>query len=347
MYDKIPVLELDIKNKKYISGNRIKGSLILNNFTYIGIKKLEILLIGEIENKFNYNNIIIFDETNNIFKTILNYDFIKNKFNTKNKIYNLLLNPCQKHIDVDISIPILNLPQTYKCNNFIIKYKIISVFSYINISNNVKNIIKTEKEIEIIPLIYTFIDKYLIPRILKSENKINNKIINGSFIYLIFLSFISYTPGDFLDLQLKLNNETNINSYIISINILIKKQLIITHFLDYVADNKIIVSYNKKIIHNKNNDTIIKINDLQIPYNCGYSIFSNSTDNLFEVKYILSINISLYKDKNKIHLNNISVPIIVGSYRNDKNNIEKGPILPKYNAKKEILLQLIKKVKLN
>lgn len=95
-------------------------------------------------------------------------------------------------------------------------------------------------------------------------------------------------------MQLKLNNETNINNY-----------------------------------------TIIKINDLQIPYNCGYSIFSKFTDNLFEVKYILSINISLYKDKNKIHLNNISVPIIVGSY---KNNIEKGPILPKYNAKNEILL---------
>lgn len=331
MYDKNPVLEFDIENKKYISGNRIKGSLILNNFTYIGIKQLELLLVGEIENNFNYNNIIIFDETNNIFETILNYDFINNKFSTKIKRYNLLLSPCQKNIDVDISIPNLNLPQTYKCNNFIIRYKIISIFTYINISNNVKNIIKIEKEIEIIPLIYTFIDKYLIPKILKSENKINNKIINGTFIYLTYLSFISYTPGDFLDLQLKLNNKTNINNYVISINISIKKQLIITHFLDYVANNEIIVIYNKKIVHNKNNDTIVKINDLQIPYNCGYSIFSDSTDNLFEVKYILSINVSLYKNKNKIHLNNICVPIIIGSYRNDINDIEKGPILPKYN----------------
>lgn len=338
MYDKIPVLELNIENTKYISGNRIKGSLFLNNFTNIGIKKLEILLIGEIENKFNYNNIIIFDETKNIFKTILNYDFINNKFSSKIKRCNLLLNPCQKNIDVDISIPILNLPRTYKCNNFIIKYKVISIFTYINISNNIKNMIKTEKEIEIIPLIYKFIDKYLIPKIFKSENKINTKIIYGSFIYLIYLSFISYIPGDFLDLQLKLNNETNINNYVILINISIKKQLIITHFLDYVADNEIIVSYNKKIIHNKNNDTIVKINDLQIPYNCRYSVFSNSTDNLFEVKYILSINISLYKDKNKIHLKNICVPIIVGSYRNDKNNMERGPTLPKYNPKKEILL---------
>lgn len=338
MYDKIPVLELNIENTKYISGNRIKGSLLLNNFTYIGIKKLEILLIGEIENKFNYNNIIIFDETNNIFKTILNCDFINNKFSSKIKRCNILLNPCQKNIDVDISIPILNLPRTYKCNNFIIKYKVISIFTYINISNNLKNMIKTEKDIEIIPLIYTFIDKYLIPKIFKSENKINTNIIYGSFIYLIYLSFISYIPGDFLDLQLKLNNETNINNYVILINISIKKQLIITHFLDYVADNEIIVSYNKKIVHNKNNDTIVKINDLQIPYNCGYSIFPDSTDNLFEVKYILYINISLYKDKNKIHLNNICVPIIVGSYRNDVDNIEKGPTLPKYNPKKEILL---------
>lgn len=336
MYEKNPVLEFDIKKKKYIKGNEIKGSLILNNFTYIGIRKLELFLIGEIENKFNYNNIYIFDETNNIFKTILSYDFIENKFNEKNKIYNLLLNPCQKYMDINITIPILNLPQTYKSNNFIIKYKIVSIFSYINISNNVKNIIKTEKEIEIIPVIYTFLDKYLIPNILKSENKINNKVINGSFVYLTYLSFISYTPGDFIDLQLKLNNKTNINNYIVSINISIKKQLIIKHFLDYIADNKNIISYNRKIIHNKNNETIIKINDLQIPYNCGYSIFSDSTDNLFEVKYILSINISLYKDNNKVHLNNISVPIIIGSYRNDINNIDKGPILPEYNTKKNI-----------
>lgn len=336
--DKIPVLELNIENTKFISGNRIKGSLILNNFTYIGIKNLEIILIGEIENNFNYNNIIIFDETNNIFEIILNYDFINNKFSSKYKKYNLLLNPCQKKIDVDISIPILNLPRTYKCNNFIIKYKIISIFTYINISNNVKNTIKTEKEIEIIPIIYTFIDKYLIPKILKSENKINTNIIYGNFIYFIYLSFISYIPGDFLDLQLNLNNETNINNYVISINISIKKQLIITHFLDYVANNEIIVNYNKKIVHNKNNNTIVKINDLQIPYNCGYSIFSKSTNNLFEVKYILSINISLYKNKNKIHLKSICVPIIVGSYRNDINNIERGPTLPKYNEKNELLL---------
>lgn len=327
-----PKLEINTEQKKYISKNRIKGSLILNNFTYIGVKSLKLILIGEIENNFNFNNIFVFNELNNIFKTTLNYDFTKDKFVYENIFDNFLLEPCQKRITIDLLIPNIDLPPTYECNIFKIKYKIISIFTYINISNNIIKNIRTEKEIEIVPLIYAFDDKYLNPVILDSSTKINNKIIYGNFSYSVFIPHICYIPGDILNLNLKINNLTNINNYIVLIKMSLKKQLIITHFFDYISNNKIILNYNKKIIHNKNNNIIIKLTDLQIPYDSQYSIFPKVTNNLFEVKYILSINIIISKNNIKIPLKSINIPIVIGSYRNKNNDIDKHPFLPEYKT---------------
>lgn len=65
---------------------------------------------------------------------------------------------------------------------------------------------------------------------------------------------------------------------------------------------------------------------LQIPCNCNYSVFPETTDNIFEVKYLLTINLNIDVS------NKINIPIIIGSYRYNENdnNIEKIPFLPKY-----------------
>lgn len=326
-----PILEVNIKEENYIPGGKIRGSLILNNFMNIGVKHLKIIIYGEIKNDFNFNGIFEIDETVNIFEIIFNYDFITNNFSCKNNNLNFLLEPCQKNINIDASLPNINLPSTYKSDNFNIKYKIVFILDYINITNNINKIIKKKKEINIIPLIYTFDDNYLIPTILNSFTKIDNKKIFGNFLYSVFLPFKSYLHGDLIHLQLTLNNLTNINNYIVLINISLKKQLVITQFLDFILNDEKIINYNKKIIHNKNNDTIIKIKDFQIPYNCEYSIFPEFTKNIFEIKYILSINILICKNKIIIPLKKVDIPIIIGSFRSNHNNIDKHEFLPSYN----------------
>lgn len=327
-----PILEVNIKDEKYIPGGKIRGSLMLNNFMYIGVKYLKIKIIGEIKNDFNFNGIFVFDEKINLFELILNYDFIINNFVYKNNNVNFLLEPCQKNINIDISLPSINLPSTYKSDNFNIKYRIVFILDYINITNNVNKIVKKEKEIYIIPLIYTFDNNYLIPTILNSFTKIDNRKIYGTFLYSVFLPFKCYLHGDLIHLQLTLDNLTNINNYIVLINISLKKQLVITQFLDFVVNNEKIFNYNKKIIHNKNNDTIIKIKDFQIPFNHEYSIFPELTKNIFEIKYILSINILICKNNIIIPLKKLDIPIIIGSFRSNYNNINKHEFLPEYKV---------------
>ena len=55
------------------------------------------------------------------------------------------------------------------------------------------------------------------------------------------------------------------------------------------------------------------------------------TKNLFELKYNLFVNIILFKKYEKIKLDKVIIPIILGSYRYDYNKKLKNiPILPKY-----------------
>lgn len=332
---KNPVLEISLENKYYIEGSLINGLLILNNFNDIIVKYLKIILIGTINNNFNINDIFILDETLNIFRIKYYYDFINNIFIDKNVNNKLLLNPCQKNINIDLQIPKNKLASTYNCKHFNINYKLIIILDYIIIKDgnkeNKNNIIYKEKEINIIPLIFTFDNKYLIPIIMKSKNKINTKKFCGNINYSIFIPYQCYIPGDKIPLEFKINNISNINNCVIKIKICLQKQLVIINFFDYIAENKTIFIDYKNLIYNKNNNnTIIKFNDIQLPYNVKYSILSNTTQNIFELRYVLRVNVTILINKKCIPLKETKIPIIVGSYRTDYKNIEQIPFLPIY-----------------
>lgn len=331
---KKPKLEINNINQKiFTPGNTIEGLLFVNNFNNIVVRSLKLILFGEIETNFNVNNIIEFNEVNNIFKTNLYYDFLKNKFLHEKNNNNFLLETCQKKVKINALIPNINLPSAYTGKHFRIYYKLIIILDYINITNNTKfrnNIIYQERKINIIPFIYTFDDKYLVPIISDFHTKLNDKIIHGYFSYSIFIPYKCYIPGDKIILELKLTNLSNINNYVVDIKIELKKQLIVTQFFDYLAENENIFIYYKKLIHNKNNDTIIRFNDLQLPYNCGYSILSNSTQNLFEIRYVLKINVIISKDKKFLSLKESNIPIIIGSYRTNYQKTDDLHLLPKY-----------------
>lgn len=275
----------------------------------------------------------MFDEKINLFDLNLYYDFVNNNFLNKNINSNFLLKPCNKITDVIVTIPDLNLPSTYFCKSIRINYKIIFMLNYIKVLNNNKiihNTIHEEKELKIIPFIYTFDDNYSIPIIINNYTKINHKSIYGILYYSLFMPYKSYIPGDNIHLELIIENLINVNNYILIVKIKLKKQLIFTKFFDYIENNDNILTYCKKILCNKNNNTIIKFNDLQIPHNCNYSILSESTNNIFELKYVLKINMFILKNGKLIPLKESSIPIIIGSYRSNYKKIDNLPLLPKY-----------------
>lgn len=326
-------LEIDINQKIYIPGNVVEGVLRLTNFKNLIVSSLKLILIGEIKTNFNVNNIIVFNENEDIFKIILYYDFINNKFIYENFETKFLLEVQEKDININILIPDIKLPSTYDSKYCSISYQFIVVLDYRKLLNSrkIKNdIIYKNMKIKIIPLIYTFDDIYLIPIIMKIYTNINHKKICGIFNYSLFIPHQCYLPGDKILLELKLDNLTNVNNCILILKIKLEKQLSFTKFFNYIIDKNNVFIYNKILIHNKNNDTIIRLKDLQIPYNCNYTILSNSTKNLFEINYFLKVNITILKDKKHIPLKNSIIPIIVGSYRTDYNDINKIPFLPKY-----------------
>lgn len=303
-----PKLNLKIDGINYRPGNIIKGLLTLDTFSYIGAN-LQLSLIGEIHNNLNYIQIITFNEIYNIFETNYNYDFINNKFICLNDDTKFLINPSHRNININMLIPIINLPSTHKCKNFCILYKLSFKLKYTDISNNRKEELVLEYPINIIPNIYTFDDIYINPLIFIKKN------------YTIFLPYQSYIPGDLIPLYIETNN---LYTNIIKIKLSLIKRIMATN-LDFISEEEKIVDNNKKIIINKNN-SIIKIMDLQIPYDCKYTIFSKTTDNIFEVKYFLIVNINIYKNI----LEKINIPIIIGSYSYNEKITENIPILPKY-----------------
>lgn len=332
MYEN-PQLEIYINSKNYTAKSTIEGSLCINNFKNIVVKSLKLFLYGEIKVDVDVHNMILFNETNNIFDFTLYYDFINNKFLNKNINNNFLLKSCHKNIDIKVPIPDLDLPSTYYYKRTKIIYKLMFILKYIKSINNnniIYDIVHEEKEINIIPFIYTFNDKYFVPIISNNYMKIINKHIYGMIYYSFLVPNKAYIPGDKIQLELNIGNLININSYILIVKIRLKKQLVFIKFFDYIESNETIFNYSKKIIYNRYNDTIIKFDDLQIPYNCNYSIFPESTNNIFELKYILKINMFILKHEKCIPLKESNIPIIIGSYRFDHKKIYNLPFIPKY-----------------
>lgn len=306
--------------------------LCINNLENIIVKSLVLVLYGEIKINLDINNMIYFDESINIFRINLYYNFINNKFLYENQNNNFLLNSCKKNIKINIKIPDLNLPATYYYDSIKVIYNLMFILNYNRIMNNkvINEIVEKEKEINIIPLIYTFDNDYLVPITLNKITKINDKNIYGDFVYSIFIPHKSYISGDKVNIELKILNLINVNNYILVIKIKLKRQLIFNKFFDYIENNENIFTYCKKIVHNKYNNNIIKINDLQIPNNCNYSILSESTNNIFELKYFLKINITILNNNKVIPLKEANIPITIGSYRTNYKNIDILPFLPKY-----------------
>lgn len=332
---KNPQLEIHINKRIYTAKSTIEGSLCINNFKNIVVKSLKLFLCGEIKVDVDVHNMVLFNETNNIFDLTLYYDFINNNFLSKNTNNNFLLKSCHKNIDIKVTIPDLNLPSTYCYKETKIIYKLMFILKYIksiNNNNTIYDIVHEEKEINIIPSIYTFNDKYFVPIISNNYMKINNKHIYGIIYYSFLVPNKAYIPGDKIQLELNIANLINIDSYILIIKIKLKKQLVFIKFFDYIENNETIFNYNKKIIYNKYNDIIIKIDDLQIPYNCNYSILPESTNNIIELKYVLKINMFILKNNNLIPLKESKIPIIIGSYRSDYKNIYNLPFIPKYKT---------------
>lgn len=290
-----PSLGIYIKNKNCIPGSSIEGLLCINNLNNIIIKSLDLILYGEIKIDLDINNIIYFDESINIFSIRLYYNFINNNFLCDNQNKSFLLNSCKKNIRLNINIPDLDLPSTFYYDSIKIIYKLMFILNYNKIMNNkvINDFVEENKEINMIPLIYTFDNNYSIPITLNRITKISNKNIYGDLVYSLFIPHKSYISGDKINLELKILNSINVNNYILVIKIKLKKQLIFNKFFDYIENNENIFTYSKKIVYNKYNNNIIKFDDLQIPNNCNYSILSESTNNIFELKYLLNVNISI------------------------------------------------------
>lgn len=221
-------LEIDINQKIYIPGNVVEGVLRLTNFKNLIVSSLKLILIGEIKTNFNVNNIIVFNENEDIFKIILYYDFINNKFIYENFETKFLLEVQEKDININILLPDIKLPSTYDSKYCSISYQFIVVLDYRKLLNSrkIKNdIIYKNMKIKIIPLIYTFDDIYLIPIIMKIYTNINHKKICGIFNYSLFIPHQCYLPGDKILLELKLDNLTNVNNCILILKIKLEKTI--------------------------------------------------------------------------------------------------------------------------
>lgn len=335
----IPKLYFNIYNKYNMPGNYINGDLLIYNFLYIGLKSINVNFSGIVNDKFEtFYNFETFDYKS--YETLINrnykYCFFNNKLYDnidKNKNFNKILEPGIHKFNINFYLNQTELPSSYDSEKYSIEYYLKFKLEFINIVyGNITNVIYNEK-INIIPLIYTFHEELNIPFITPSINtRIKN--IKDYMEVSAYIPYRAYIKNDIVNIFIKFKKFTKINFNIIIFNIKLRENIITSKILNYELKNDV-YKYKKIFIINNINNSLIKIEDFQIPNFCNYNIFFKTTNNMFEINNEIVINIKISNGYESFILKEIVIPVIIGSSRYNNyinfDNFFDIPEPPSYN----------------
>ena len=130
---KSPIIILNTEKNLYSPGDLVNILILINNFRSIIVNSLKICLLGVIKTNLNINNIIESNEVTVLFKEEMYYNFLNSCFLETNIDKKIMIGPCCKELNTNIKIPYIELPSTYKANDFKVEYNLVAVLDYINI----------------------------------------------------------------------------------------------------------------------------------------------------------------------------------------------------------------------